>query len=131
MIDFSKRNGWYKNSFSKILFKNSFGESVAESVAKCRSAPGRPILLTWPWPANIPCQLRSPKDIINPKIIIFWEKIMQCSGMLSDSRQYFLSFSKMLATFHKMPSNADSKMSKFIVKNQKFECFNIHFRKKV
>ena len=61
MIDFQSVNGWYKNSFG------GFSRGL--------SLPGRPAhTLTYPWPAKIPCQLRSPKDIINPKIIIFWEK---------------------------------------------------------
>ena len=52
--------------------------SLSQSLDSFRglSLPGRPAhTLTYPWPAKIPCQLRSPKDIINPKIIIFWEKI--------------------------------------------------------
>ena len=62
MIDFQKVNGWYKNSV---------GESVA-GFSGGLSLPGRPAhALTYPWPAKIPSQLRSPKDII--KIIIFWE----------------------------------------------------------
>ena len=62
MIDFQRINGWYKDSFRGRFFGGL-------------SLPGRPAhTLTYPWPAKIPCQLRSPKDIINPKIIIFWEK---------------------------------------------------------
>ena len=66
MIDFQSVNGWYKNSFAGDSFGGFF---------RGLSLPGRPAhTLTYPWPAKIPCQLRSPKDIINPKIIIFWGK---------------------------------------------------------
>ena len=67
MIDFQRVNGWYKNSFGWGFSGDSF---------RGLSLPGRPAhTLTYPWPAKIPCQLRSPKDIINPKIFIFWEKM--------------------------------------------------------
>jgi hypothetical protein len=48
---------------------------VSQGVSRGSSPPGRPAhTLTYPWPGKIPCQLRSPKDIINPKITIFGEK---------------------------------------------------------
>ena len=72
MIDFERGSGWYKNSFGESVAE-SVAESVGESVGgffRGLSLPGRPAhILTYPWPAKIPCQLRSPKDIINPKII--------------------------------------------------------------
>ena len=53
------------------------------------SLPGRPAhTLTYPWPAKIPCQWRSPKDIINPKIIIFWKN----SFWIWILKPFFISF---------------------------------------
>ena len=70
---------------TKILFAESVGESVG-GFSGGLSLPGRPAhTLTYPWPAKIPCQLRSPKDIINPKIIIFWEKIILLLFFLKNS----------------------------------------------
>ena len=88
MIDFQSVNVWYKNLLA---------ESVAKSVAGFSgglSLPGRPAhTLTYPWPRTIPCQLRSPKDIIKSQDNYLLGKrkgeknVLKIFGICTDVRQ--------------------------------------------